>query len=72
MLLQYIIGSLMGKPRSFNILLSQTTSQAAMVAPLYSASVLDSATVGCFLLLHNTVPLPRENMNLDVDHLSAL
>ena len=38
---------------------------------LYLVSVLDRATVGCFLLLHATTTLLRENMNLDVDRRSA-
>ena len=41
-------------------------------APLYSASVLDSATVGFFLLLQEIAPQPRENTNPDVDRRSAL
>ena len=40
--------------------------------PMYSAYVLDSATIGCFLLLQETAPLPREKTNPDVDHLSVL
>ena len=41
-------------------------------APLYSASVLDRAMVGCFLLLQDMAPLPRENTNLEVNLVSAL
>jgi hypothetical protein len=45
----------------------------ATAAPRYSASVLDSATVGCFLLLHAIAALPMENAYLDVDRrLAAL
>ena len=29
--------------------------------------MLDRATAGCFLLHHATVPLPRENIYLEVD-----
>ena len=43
-----------------------------LLEPLYLASVLDSATVGCFLLLQQIAPLPMENTNLDVDRRSAL
>ena len=65
-------GSAMGAPRSFNIRLSHTASQTAIVAPLYSASLLDKATVGCFLQLQEIAPLPREKTNTDVDRQSAL
>ena len=62
----------MGTPRSFKIRLSHTASQAATAAPLYSASVLDSATVGCFLLLQEIAPLSTEKTKPDVDRWSAL
>mgnify|MGYP000196815203 CR=1 FL=1 len=39
----------------------------ASSAPQYSVSVLDNATVGCFLLLHAIATLLRENVKLDVD-----
>ena len=42
-------------------------SQVAIAAPWLSALVLDSAIVGCFLLLHAIAALPRENAYLDVD-----
>ena len=61
------IGSLMGTPRSFKILLNQMASHAATMGPLYSALVLDIAIIGYFLLLHDMAPLPREKTNLDVD-----
>ena len=38
-----------------------------MVVPLYSASVLDNATVGCFLLLQVIAPPPSEKKNPDVE-----
>ena len=44
--------------------------QVAIVAPRYSTFVLDRATIGCFLLLHATTALPRENMYLEVDRRS--
>jgi hypothetical protein len=46
-------------------------SHVATAAPRYSASVLDSATVGCFLLLHAIAALPRVNAYRDVDRRSA-
>ncbi len=49
---------------------NQTTSHATIVAPLYSAFVLNSAIVGYFLLLQLTAPLPKENMKPLVDLLS--
>jgi len=49
---------------------NQTTSHAIIVAPLYSAFMLDSATIGYFLLLQLTAPLPKENMKPLVDILS--
>ena len=57
---------------TFKILLCQTASHVATSALLYSAFVRDSATVSCLLLLHDMAHLPREKMNPDVDHLSAL
>jgi hypothetical protein len=49
---------------------NQTTSHTAIAAPLYYASVLDNAIVGCFLGLQLTAPLPKENMKPLVDLLS--
>jgi len=57
-------------PKSESIFYNQTTSRAIIAALLYSAFVLDSATVGCFLLLQLTAPLPKENMKPLVDLLS--
>ena len=62
----------MGMPRSFTMLFSHMASHAATAAPLYSASVLDNASVGCFVLLQEITPLLREKMNSDVDRLSSL
>ena len=59
-------------PRSFRMRLSHTASHAATVVPLYSASMLDTANVGCFLMLQEIAPLPREKTNPDVDRRSAL
>jgi len=47
-------------PKSESSFCNQTTSHAAIATPLYSTSVLDSATVGCFLLLQLTSPLPKK------------
>jgi len=44
-----VVGSLVLTCRSFKILLSHTTSHAALVAATYSTSADDSATVTCFL-----------------------
>ena len=62
----------MGMPRSLSILFSQTASLEEIVVPLYLGSVIDSATVGCFLLLQDIALLSREKKNLEVDCLSAL
>ena len=63
---------MMGMPRSFKILLSQTTSHVATAVPLYSAPVVDNATIGYFLLLPVMAPLSREKTNMDVDRQSDL
>jgi hypothetical protein len=57
-------------PKSESSFCNQITSHATIAAPLYSASVLDNATVGCFLLLQLTTPLPKKNMKPLVDLLS--
>jgi len=57
-------------PKSKSSFCNQTTSHATIAAPLYSASVLDNAIVGYFLLLQLTAPLPKENMKPLVDLLS--
>ncbi len=44
-------------PKSEINFCNQTTSHAAIAAPLYSTSVLNNVTVGCFLLLQLTAPL---------------
>jgi hypothetical protein len=46
---------------------NQTTSHLAIVAPLYFAFVFNSVTIGCFLLLQLTAPLPKEKMKPLVD-----
>ncbi len=64
------IGASTNYPKSESSFYNQTTSHAAIVAPLYSASVLDNATIGCFLLLQLTTSFPKENMKPLVDLLS--
>ncbi len=56
-------------PKSESSLCNQTISHVAIVAPLYSASMLDNAIVGYFLLLQLTAPLPKKNMKPLVDFL---
>ena len=46
---------------------SYSRAHVVTVATMYSASMLDMAIVGCFLLLHAIDALPRENIKLDVD-----
>jgi hypothetical protein len=57
-------------PKSESSFCNQTISHATIVTPLYFASVRDSATIGCFLLLQLTTPLPKENMKPLVDIIS--
>ncbi len=56
------IGASNDYPKFDSSFCNQTTSHATIVAPMYIASVFDNATVGCFLLLPLTTPLPKENM----------
>ena len=55
-----------GNTQILKILLSQMTSHTVIVAPLYSAFVLEHATIGYFLLLQEMAPLPRQKMNPEV------
>src|SRR6266481_6239367 len=55
------------KPRNFNRDRSQTASFAPWQLAMYSASVLDVATVGCFLELQEIMPVPRLKAYLDVE-----
>jgi len=64
------IGTSIDCPKSENNYYNQTTSHATIVAPLYSASVLDSETIGYFLFLQLTSPFLKENMKPLVDLLS--
>ncbi len=47
----------------------QTTSHVTIVMPLYFAFVLDSAIVGCFLLLLLTTSFPKKKHEPLVDFL---
>ena len=47
--------------------LIQVISVASKAMDLYSASVLDLATVGCFLALHERQLGPKNVQNLDVE-----
>jgi hypothetical protein len=49
-------------PKSDNNFCNQIISHAMIIAPFYSAYVLNSATIGYFLLFQLTTPLPKENM----------
>jgi hypothetical protein len=55
------IGTSIDYPKSESSFYNQTISHVVIVAPLYSTSVLDNATIGCFLLLQLTTPLPKKN-----------
>ncbi len=57
-------------PKSKNSFCNKTISHVAIATPLYFASVLDNATLGCLLLLQITAPLPKGNMKPLVDLLS--
>ena len=57
-------------PKSPYSVRSHATSHAAIVAPLYSASVLEKAIVGYFLLLQVTATLQKENIKPLVERLS--
>ena len=58
-------------PISSSSLCSQAISHGAIIAPLYLASVLDKATIGCFVLLHVIEALPSENIEPLVDQRSV-
>ncbi|MGI4673382.1 hypothetical protein ACR2XN_28360, partial [Klebsiella pneumoniae] len=50
----------------------QTASLAASQAAIYSASIVESATVSCFELFQLTAPPLRQNTNPDWDIESSL
>ena len=50
--------------------LIQINSELALASALYSASVLDHSTMGCFLELQETRLSPRQTRNPLVDRLS--
>jgi hypothetical protein len=64
------IGASSDCPKFESSFYNQTTSHVVIAALLYSASVLNNAIVGCFLLLQLRAPLPKENMKPLVDLLS--
>ena len=59
-------------PKSQGNFYNQAISHVAIVAHLYSAFVLDKATVGCFLLLQLMAELLRDNINPLIDLLSEI
>ncbi len=61
------IGASIDCPKYESSFYNQTTSHASIIVPLYFASMLDSAIVGCFLLFQLTTPFPKENMKPLVD-----
>jgi len=63
------IGASTDCPKSESSFYNQTISHATIIMPMYSASMLDNANVGYFLLLQLTAPLPKENMKPLVDFL---
>ena len=58
-------------PRSVMNFFNHTTSLAASLAAIYSASVVESAVVGCLELFQDTAPPFKVNRNPDVDLLSS-
>ena len=51
--------------------LNQMDSQVALIKALYSASVNDKETVGCFLLLHDMTLKPMLKAYPEVDFMSS-
>jgi hypothetical protein len=64
------IGASIDYPKSESNFYNQITPHAMIVVPLYFASVLDSATIGCFLLLQLITLLPKKNMKPLIDSYS--
>lgn len=54
-----------------SIHLSHTASQLALLVPRYFSSVEERASVCCFLLVHETAPVPRLKTYLEVEFLSS-
>ena len=73
MLLQYMRDDVVcSKLRSFRRFRIHTASFAPWQLAMYSASVLDVATVACFLELHEISPEPRLKVYPDMDqHVSV-
>jgi hypothetical protein len=58
-----------GYPKFESNFCNEITSHAVIAMPLYFASMLDSAAIGCFLLLQLIAPLQKKNMKPLVDFL---
>ena len=56
---------------SFNVCFNQIASYAALINPIYSASVEDRATIFYFELFHEIKHSPYLNKYPDVDFLSS-
>ena len=72
LLQKMVVGSWWFYDKSFNTLLIQTTWHATLVATTYSASAEDKVTMGCFFESHETTPIPKWNVYLDVLFLSSV
>ncbi|KAK8690667.1 hypothetical protein V6N13_074198 [Hibiscus sabdariffa] len=59
-------------PNSVMNFLIQTASLAASLVAIYSASVVESATMSCFELFQLTAPPLRQNTKPDCDRESSL
>jgi len=65
------IGWFFSATKSFNSFLNHTASCTAVLRATYSASAVDSVTIGSFLLSQLTAPLLRRNRLLLVECLSS-
>ena len=66
------VGSSCSYNKYFNILIIHTAWQATLVAATYFASTKESVTMGCFLDAHDTIPVPKWNLYLEVFFLSSM
>ena len=57
--------------RSLNIIRIQTYWHATLVATTYSASTKGRVKMGCFFESHDTTPIPKWNVCLDIIFLSS-
>jgi hypothetical protein len=72
MLSQYNIGCVGDvTPSSWSRVWIYVNSTAALAIALYSDSVLECETVGCFLELHERIFLPRRTQYPEVERLSS-